>query len=327
MRYLSTVYVRQHRARVQCRRGSLLVSSPEGSQRIPIEAIDALVVLGGAQITMQAIDACVNRGVRVAALKRGGAVRFTVTAPTGGNIHLRSALFQAAMDPSRSLDLSKAIVAAKLQNSGIVVSRWSRDEKNPEKSDSLAERSEMIRARIARLAEAETGDHVRGIEGDAARIYFRAVGEVLASSPLPFTARTRRPPRDPVNAMLGFCYGLLVTECVGAVESMGLDHQIGLLPSPALRPPFPCPRSDRRVSCLNRPVCGVTGAATTTEPGQLRANTRGRRVPERRWSDATADRMGRAQGSRDPASPPGSASGSVGAAIGSGHIACTPFTG
>ena len=232
MRYLNTVYVRQHRARVQCRRGSLLVSSPEGSQRIPIEAVDALVVLGGAQITMEAIDACVQRGVRVAALKRGGAVRFTVSAATGGNVHLRSALFQAAMDPSRSLDLSRAVVAAKLQNSGIVVSRWSRDEKNPEKSDSLAERSEMIRARIARLAEAETGDHVRGIEGDAARIYFRAVGEVLASSPLPFTARTRRPPRDPVNAMLGFCYGLLVTECIGAVESMGLDHQMGFFHRP-----------------------------------------------------------------------------------------------
>lgn len=232
MRYLNTVYVRSHRARVQCRRGSLLVSSPEGTQRIPIEAVDALVVLGGAQVTMQAIDACIQHGVRVAALKRGGSVRFTVSARTGGNVHLRSALFQATMDASRSLDLSKAIVAAKLQNSGIVVSRWSRDEKNPAKSDCLAERSEMIRARIARLVDAETGDHVRGIEGDAARIYFRAVGEVLASSPLPFTARTRRPPRDPVNAMLGFCYGLLVTECIGALESVGLDHQMGFFHRP-----------------------------------------------------------------------------------------------
>ena len=232
MRYLNTVYVRSHRARVQCRRGSLLVSSPEGSQRIPIEAIDALVVLGGAQITMQAIDACVNRGVRVAALRRGGSVRFTVSAATGGNVHLRSALFAAAMDPSRSLALAKATVAAKLQNSGIVVSRWSRDEKDPAKSGSLAERVDAIRERIPRLAAAETGDHVRGIEGDAARVYFRAVADVLASSPLPFTARTRRPPRDPVNAMLGFCYGLLVTECIGALESIGLDHQMGFFHRP-----------------------------------------------------------------------------------------------
>ena len=67
MRYLSTVYVRNHRARVQHRRGALVVSSPEGSQRVPLEAVDALVVLGGAQITTQALDACMRRGVRVAA--------------------------------------------------------------------------------------------------------------------------------------------------------------------------------------------------------------------------------------------------------------------
>ena len=232
MRYLNTVYVRNHRARVQCRRRSLLVSSPEGSQRIPLEAIDALVVMGGAQITMQALDACVHRGVRVAALKRSGSVRFTVNGGTGGNVHLRSALFQTAMDTPRSLALSKAIVAAKLQNSGIVVGRWSRDEKDPASSDHLADRSEKIRARISRLANAETGDHVRGIEGDAARIYFRAVGEVLSSSQLQFSARTRRPPRDPVNAMLGFCYGLLVTECIGALESVGLDYQMGFFHRP-----------------------------------------------------------------------------------------------
>ena len=80
MRYLNTVYIRDHRARVRHRRGSLLVSSPEGSRRVPLEAIDAVVVLGSAQITTQALDACVRRGVRVAALQMSGAVR-AVSAP------------------------------------------------------------------------------------------------------------------------------------------------------------------------------------------------------------------------------------------------------
>ena len=227
MRYLSTVYVRNHRARVQHRRGSLLVSSPEGSQRIPLEAIDALVVLGGAQVTTQALDACVRRGVRVAALQMSGAVRFVVNGATSGNVHLRTALFRAAIDDARSLALSKAIVAAKLQNSRKVVDRWARDEKSVAESERLAECAAQIRARIARLADADTADHVRGVEGDAARVYFRAVGQAVASSDFKFSARTRRPPRDPVNAMLGFCYGLLVTECIGAAESVGLDYQMG----------------------------------------------------------------------------------------------------
>ena len=130
MRYLSTVYVRDHRARVRHRRGSLLVSSPESSQRIPLEAIDTVVMLGSAQITTQALEACVRRGVRVTALQMSGAVRFVVGGSTGGNVHLRISLHRAVTDDVHSLVLSKAIVAAKLQNSRKVVDRWSRDEKD-----------------------------------------------------------------------------------------------------------------------------------------------------------------------------------------------------
>ena len=232
MRYLSTVYVRDHRARVTHRRGSLLVTAPDGSQRVPLEAIDAVVMLGSGQITSQALEACVRRGVRVTALKMSGAVRFVVGDSIGGNVHLRTALYRAVEDTDHSLALSKAIVAAKLQNSRKVVDRWARDEKEPADSRRLAERAVQITERISRLPGAGTADHVRGVEGDAARAYFGAVGEALSSSDLRFSARTRRPPRDPVNAMLGFCYGLLVTEFIGALESVGLDYQMGFFHRP-----------------------------------------------------------------------------------------------
>ena len=259
MRYLSTVYVRNHRARVQHRRGALLVSLPEGSQRVPLEAIDAVILLGGAQVTTQALDACVRHGVRVAALQMSGAVRFVVHGRTGGNVHLRTALFQAAMDDAKSLALSKAIVAAKLQNSRKVVERWSRDEQDATERDSLAARGVQLRERIARLVDADTADHVRGVEGDAARIYFRAVGQAVASSGLEFSARTRRPPRDPVNAMLGFCYGLLVTECVGAAESVGLDYQMGFLHRPrAGRPSLALDLAEELRTLTDRFVVSMT---------------------------------------------------------------------
>jgi len=232
MRYLSTLYVRSHRARVRHRRGSLIVSRPEGSQRVPLEGIDAVVVLGGAQMTMQSIDVCVGRGVRVAVLRRNGAVRFVVNGATGGNVHLRMALFRVVADDDRGLAMAKAIVAAKLQSSAQVVGRWSRDEKDDQERGVLADRADQIRMRIPRLGDAKTPDHVRGIEGDAARIYFRTMGRAVASAELGFSARTRRPPRDPINAMLGFCYGLLVTECIGALESVGLDYQMGFFHRP-----------------------------------------------------------------------------------------------
>lgn len=232
MRYLSTLYVRSHKARIRHRHGSLIVSRPEGSQRVPLEGIDAVVVLGGAQMTMQAIDACVGRGVRVAVLRRNGAVRFVVSAASGGNVHLRMALLRAVADEHRALALAKSTVAAKLQSSARVVGRWSRDEKDSAVSEGLSDRANQIRSRIPRLEDAKTPDHVRGVEGDAARIYFRAMGRAVDSTDLEFSARTRRPPRDPVNAMLGFCYGLLVTECIGALESVGLDYQMGFFHRP-----------------------------------------------------------------------------------------------
>ena len=111
-----------------------------------------------------------------------GAIRFVVNGPTSGNVHLRTAQFEAVMDENRSLAVARAIVAAKLQNSSRVVGRWSRDEKDPVEAEQLAARGAQIRERIARLAEAETADHVRGVEGDAARIYFRAVAQAVASS-------------------------------------------------------------------------------------------------------------------------------------------------
>ncbi|MCY3932707.1 MAG: CRISPR-associated endonuclease Cas1 [Acidobacteria bacterium] len=232
MRYLNTVYVREHRARIAHRRGALLISLPSGKNRIPLEAVDALVLLGGAQITIQAIDACVRRGVRVAALTMGGTVRFAVGGPTSGNVHLRLAHYRAVESDDHSLRISKIIVAAKLQNSSRVVGRWGRDERDSFRSEGLGRRSEQIRERVARLAGASSPDHVRGIEGDAARVYFRALGIALSTSHLEFRERTRRPPRDPVNAMLGFCYGLLVTELIGAVEALGLDYQMGFLHRP-----------------------------------------------------------------------------------------------
>ena len=232
MRYLSTVYVRDHRARVTHRRGSLLVSSPDGSQRVPLEAIDAVIMLGSGQITTQALEACVRRGVRVTAMKMSGAVRFVVGESTGGNVHLRTSLYQAVTDAAHSLALSKAIVAAKLQNSRKVVDRWARDEKAAEDAVLLAERGAQITERISRLQGSDTPDHVRGIEGDAARSYFGAVAQAVSKSDFRFSGRTRRPPRDPVNAMLGFCYGLLVTEFIGALESVGLDHQMGFFHRP-----------------------------------------------------------------------------------------------
>ncbi len=231
MRYLNTVYVTEHRARISRSRGSLIVATPEQRQRIPLEAIDAVTLLGGGHMTTDAIAACAERQIRVACLRRSGAVRFTVGGPRSGNVHLRVAQHRASADAVVSLDIAKYIVAAKLQSSRRVLLRWARDA-TPVAVLALQRRAGLIAEGISRIRTTETGDSLRGIEGDAARAYFGGLGIVLAGSSFSFSDRTRRPPRDPVNALLGFSYGLLVTELTGVAEGVGLDHQVGFLHRP-----------------------------------------------------------------------------------------------
>lgn len=228
MKILSTVYVTEHRAKVGVRSGSLTVSRESGVTRIPLEGIDGVVLLGRAQVTSEALARCTERGIRVAALKRNGALRFACGGPTGGNVHLRVAQHTAAVDEARSLDLARRFVAAKIRNSRTVVERWARDASGT-LATTLRNRADQIRERLSWIGGARDGDHLRGIEGDASRLHFACVGQVLAESPLRFEARTRRPPRDPVNAALSYAYGLLVTELIGGLDAVGLDHQIGFL--------------------------------------------------------------------------------------------------
>ena len=232
MRYLNTVYVRDHQARVGHRRGSLMVKQESGTTRIPLAGIDAVVLLGSGQVTSDALAACVSRGVRVASLRRSGALRFVVGGALSGNVHLRMAQHTAVLSEEHSLAIAQAVVAAKLQSSRKTLLRWSRDAKSPSTRQRLQQRAEMIAERIARVPSSRSGDHLRGIEGDAARIYFRGLGQHLDDIGLRFNARTRRPPRDPVNALMSFGYGLLVAELIGSINAVGLDHQLGFLHRP-----------------------------------------------------------------------------------------------
>jgi len=291
VRYLNTVYVRDHRARIGHRRGSLTVRQESGTTRIPLASIDAVVLLGSGQVTSDALAACVKRNVRVASLRRSGAVRFVVGGPISGNVHLRMAQHAAVVSDEHSLDIARAVVAAKLQSSRKLLLRWSREAKSPQRRRRLQERSQMVFERIVRVPGAATGDHLRGIEGDAARIYFGGLGQHLDDLGLRFNSRTRRPPRDPVNALLSFCYGLLTSEFVGSINSVGLDHQLGFLHRPrAGRPSLALdlaeelrPMTDRfSVSLLKRRQLGAS-SFERTPGGAVYLSDDGRDIVLRAW--------------------------------------------
>lgn len=142
----------------------------------------------------------------------------------------RIAQMQAAMDPATCAAIARTIVAGKLQNYRLMVRRWYWDArgKDQEALDILQRR---IEDRLRALPSAKSGDAIRGIEGDGTRWYLKAVSLYPSGGPAAFhyVGRSRRPPRDPTNALLSFLYALVLAEITGALESVGLDPQIGFL--------------------------------------------------------------------------------------------------
>ena len=228
------MYVSDHRARVRLRRGNVVVERADGATRVPIETLEAIVLSGRAEVTNEALGELVRRGVRVSAVSRTGRLRFTVGGPTSGNVLLRLAQCRASDDEAATIDVARWLVAGKLRNCRRLMQRWAWDARGALDRRVIAAEIEGVDARLGALSSARDGDTVRGIEGDGSRRYFKALAVHLESGEgsLSFPRRNRRPPRDPVKALMSFTYGVVLTEVVGAIEAVGLDPQIGFLHRP-----------------------------------------------------------------------------------------------
>jgi CRISPR-associated protein Cas1 len=231
MRLASTLLAHKGGTRVGLDHGALMVRATDGTKsRVPLESVDGVLLVGGASMTTEAIARCISSGVRVSSLTRSGRVRFVCQPATAGNVHLRVAQLRCADSEAAALELARWIVAGKLANSLRLIRRWASDE--PEAHRTRLDRAiDGVRTSLERVAETPTADHLRGVEGNAARWHFVAMGLVLHRLGLPFTMlrRSRRPPGDPLNAAISFGYGVLTAELVGAADVVGLDPQIGFL--------------------------------------------------------------------------------------------------
>lgn len=231
---MRTLYVADHAARLRVRKRNLVVERSREATRVPIETLEAVVLLGRADLSNDALGELARRRIRVSALSRSGRLRFTVGGTTGGNVRLRIAQHRACDSSEQSLAIARTIVAGKLQNSRRAMKRWEHDADSSTARRVIRQEVGAIEDRLRTLPFAEDGDTVRGIEGDGSRRYFKAMALHLGSGGgrLDFGRRTRRPPRDPVNALLSFAYGLVLTEVIGALEVVGLDPQVGFLHRP-----------------------------------------------------------------------------------------------
>jgi CRISPR-associated protein Cas1 len=204
----------------------------ETRMRVPLHHIGGVVCFDNVLVSPAAMNRLAEEGKTLVFLDRNGRFKARLEGPTNGNILLRQAQFARANSSDFALNQAKAFIAGKLRNSRGVLLRGARNANEDTDADSLRKTSKAIAANLKKIEFASTFDVVRGLEGESARLYFSALPHLIRNDQrAAFTpnGRTRRPPQDRMNVLLSFLYSMLMNDCRSALESVGLDPQLGSL--------------------------------------------------------------------------------------------------
>ncbi|MCS6863005.1 MAG: CRISPR-associated endonuclease Cas1, partial [Abditibacteriales bacterium] len=243
-----TVYVDEQGASVHKRGGKIVVektvnTSPDvpTSQRcaeaervklleVPAISIDQLVLVGNVQISTQTLKFLLRANVEVIYLSTHGRFEGRFVPEFHKNVHLRLRQHDLHKDTARCLGLSRQFVFGKLSNMRTMLLRYGRSLNDTALTTAAREVESALR-QVSRAADTET---LMGLEGQGSRAYFRVFGRLIRRKEwgFDFEKRTRRPPQDPVNALLGFAYALLLADVIAGCSAAGLDPYIGFFHSP-----------------------------------------------------------------------------------------------
>jgi CRISPR-associated protein Cas1 len=230
---LNTLYVTTEGASLR-KDGENLVAEVEGAERAraPLHMLGSVVVFGGIYVSPALIQACARSGISIVLLDRAGRFQARIEGPISGNVLLRREQYRVSEAPD---EIVRSLVSGKIANQRSVLQRALRDHGD----EIAAERREAIGDAVARLGmilqraglSDDSAELLRGAEGEAGRIYFGVFNDLIRApdAGIAFNGRSRRPPLDPVNALLSFLYTLLTHDCRSAAESVGLDPAVGFL--------------------------------------------------------------------------------------------------
>ncbi len=228
-----TLHVVGHGTHLARSSEQLVVRPLEGPEEaFPVEQIEQVVIHGYAQASTQAIQLCMARDIGIHWMGSGGRY-FGGSAVGSGGVQRRIRQFEALRDSAFRLNRARELVQAKLRMQlGFLLRATRKKDRHALKIDPLLLE---IRLSLATLSSCRTSEEIRGNEGLAGRAYFGCLDCLLLSDlseALRFNGRNRRPPRDPVNALLSFGYQLLYRDMVAAILSVGLEPSFGLLHTP-----------------------------------------------------------------------------------------------
>lgn len=258
------LYVQQPGATVR-KDGDLLVVFDRENEKlgeVRIREVSQLVLMGPVSATEAVYRALLSQGKPIVHLSSGGWLYGVSDGLPHSNVRLRQEQYRAADDPQRALRIARWIVAAKLMNQRVFLRR-NGGEGVPEKVLS------GLRHAAQAASRAETIDSLRGHEGNGGRLYFGHFASLLSAeafrSRFRFDGRNRRPPRDPVNALLSFAYSMLAREWTTVCRAVGLDPFLGF---------YHAPRYGRPSLALDvmepfRPLCADSTVVRVINNGEI----------------------------------------------------------
>lgn len=209
------------------KRGNRVVVTKENETLtdVPLTDIDQVVMTNGVNASASLLNSLLYSGVPAHFITGTGRVIGWLNPCWNRNILLRQDQFRLAQDSAWRIKVAKSFVTGKVSNMRTILMRYSRAKENP-----LLEKSiNQITALSSKIAEAESLDILRGYEGNVARCYFSVFSELFKEHvDFDFTCRNRRPPKDPVNALLSFGYAMLSKDVTSALMLAGLDPYLGI---------------------------------------------------------------------------------------------------
>jgi CRISPR-associated protein Cas1 len=233
---LNTLYVQTQGAYLHLHHETVRVEV-DGVLRlqVPLHHLGGIAVFGNVLLSPFLIHRLAEDGRSLTWFSEGGRFRARIVGPISGNVLLRQSQYELARDPERAVRLARRFVWGKLRNSRQVLLRGLRE--SDETPQDLEDATQQLLKLLRDVDSAHGLDALRGVEGQGAAVYFNGFARLIRRVDFGWTGRSRRPPRDPINALLSFAYTLLVGDCVAACEGVGLDPQVGYLH--ALRPGRP----------------------------------------------------------------------------------------
>lgn len=203
----------------------------ENKMRIPLVALESISCFGRVSMSPFLMGHCSEKDISVSFHTKNGRFLARVVGPTSGNVLLRRAQYRLADESSEAALIARYMLIGKVANSRTVLKRHLRDHADASGRQQVQEAAQKLARILERLQEPLELETARGLEGDAARVYFKAFEHLssVKQEAFRFKKRSRRPPLDPINALLSFCYTLLFHDVRSACESVGLDPQVGFL--------------------------------------------------------------------------------------------------